>query len=304
MPVVKKNVNLNLQQLIRWKENPTVNPKTGKTIKINGPVYNEIQKRYDKYMEPYSKAECDRWFTDKNINPKTGKNIKTGLVVYERVRTACEPYLEQTDEKRLQINENEYNENIEEQYEEDLKRIPFYKKLYSKCTSCAIRLKDNIITNLGCSNTMCMVKGCPWNGSFGINLTRIPISIKIFVLKVILKFIHPDRCCCMCLGHLLMIFSFICFKIQESRIDRLTRDSIKIQTIINKIESSINLDKDVSIMISSTANEQITGYLKNKLFNIKQGYYDIIKYIYNYANINKEKFSEGIQLLNDQLEIP
>ena len=150
MSFIKKSVNLNYQQLLRWREQPSINPKTGKSIKIDGPTYKEIQKRYDKFMEKYTEEECRQWINDRTINPKTNRKIKEGKVVYERIRNSCEQLAPEPSIKLISNKEKEYIEDVEEELIHDINSIPIYIRLFKSCKSCAVSLSNNLITSLGC----------------------------------------------------------------------------------------------------------------------------------------------------------
>lgn len=40
------STNLTYEQYLRWEANPTVNPKTGRSIEVDGPTYNKIKEGY------------------------------------------------------------------------------------------------------------------------------------------------------------------------------------------------------------------------------------------------------------------
>jgi hypothetical protein len=81
-----------------WNSNKNINPITKRSIKPNGPVYNNFEKNCNKLgndkkikdIKKGSKNICDEWLNNPNINPETGKAIKKNGPVYKRLLKECE----------------------------------------------------------------------------------------------------------------------------------------------------------------------------------------------------------------------
>ncbi len=83
-----KNNHLTIEELVQWRANPLVNPKTGKSIKESGGTYQIIDSVYKK-----NKSQVDAIINNKvasqvvnnnhdvNANPKSNTNTITPLVV-------------------------------------------------------------------------------------------------------------------------------------------------------------------------------------------------------------------------------
>jgi len=85
-----------------WRNNPSINPKTGRKIKIGGKVYNELKKECEqsstnrdslrvrcKSRNTLSPLTCAEWRKNPNLNPKTGRKIKINGDVYNRFKKHC-----------------------------------------------------------------------------------------------------------------------------------------------------------------------------------------------------------------------
>jgi len=94
---------LNKKLCDEWNLNKNINPITKRTIKSNGPVYNNIEKNCNKIdgtdVKLANKKKtgkkgiiniCEEWYKNKNVNPETGKSIKTNGPVYKRLLKLCE----------------------------------------------------------------------------------------------------------------------------------------------------------------------------------------------------------------------
>jgi len=86
-----------------WNLNKNINPITKRTIKSNGPVYNNIEKKCNRFNRDDNRVRnnrkiekkgiiniCDEWFSNPNVNPETGKAIKTNGPVYKKLSKLCE----------------------------------------------------------------------------------------------------------------------------------------------------------------------------------------------------------------------
>jgi len=93
---------LNKKLCDEWNLNKNINPITKRTIKSNGPVYNNIGKNCNKIdgidVKVANKKTgkkgiiniCEEWYKNKNVNPETGKTIKTNGPVYKKLLKLCE----------------------------------------------------------------------------------------------------------------------------------------------------------------------------------------------------------------------
>jgi hypothetical protein len=86
-----------------WNSNKNINPITKRTIKSDGPVYNNIEKKCNKLNGSDVKVAnkkktgkkgiiniCDEWLNNPNVNPETGKSIKKNGPVYKKLLKLCE----------------------------------------------------------------------------------------------------------------------------------------------------------------------------------------------------------------------
>lgn len=90
--------NLNKRLCDEWNLNKNINPITKRNIKINGPVYNNLEKncsnignvRNSRDKKKESLNICDEWFKNPNINPETKKSIKKNGQVYKKLLKLCD----------------------------------------------------------------------------------------------------------------------------------------------------------------------------------------------------------------------
>lgn len=260
---------LNLQQLLKWQINKTVNPKTGRTITINGPTYLKLQKQLDKMLKDssYTPEECHKWETaSRLINPKTQKSITKNGLVYERIRNVCEP-LEIINTHDTDRHYDDFMDRVKEEELQLYSKQSLHNKIISSvisgCKNCIYKTINTAFTYIGCGhNIKCMVKGCPWNGRIGINIKFIPKAMRDFFLEIVIKFIHPDRCCCVCIGHLLMITFYIGSKIISSNMMSTdTKNTIILQHSVDIIESAIDDSKALDKLMAIQANKELTKLL-------------------------------------------
>jgi hypothetical protein len=93
---------LNKKLCDEWNSNKNINPITKRSIKENGPVYNNIEKNCNKIDGTDVKIAnkktgkkgiiniCEQWLNNPNVNPETGKSIKKNGPVYKRLLKLCE----------------------------------------------------------------------------------------------------------------------------------------------------------------------------------------------------------------------
>jgi len=98
--------NLNKRLCDEWNLNKSINPITKRNIKINGPVYNNLEKNCNNIGNVKNSRDkkkeslniCDEWFKNPNINPETKKSIKKNGQVYKKLFKLC-------DEKKVKSSE-------------------------------------------------------------------------------------------------------------------------------------------------------------------------------------------------------
>lgn len=69
-----------------FKENPEINPLTGKKIRIGGPTYNELVQLCDLNT---TLEKCDQFKSNPTKNPFTGRTIQVGSNSYNQVVKTC-----------------------------------------------------------------------------------------------------------------------------------------------------------------------------------------------------------------------
>jgi len=257
---------LSLQQYLLWNQNKDINPKTGKKIKKDGPVYREIEAGWNKLQSSnnFTKSECIEWIDNKLVNPKTQKKITKGGFVYEMIRNKCELYdidksgkfykdiidyssneSDESDNDMCVVSESDNDESDEEECKENKKPI--------KCIS----KKQALPLSFVCHGEMCMMKGCAWNGKYGVNFTLFP---KWFIKSISLFFpyLNTQRCCCFCFGHLILFLSFVGNKAATSCAPRDVKDITKVQITIDKLESiEGNISDNAKKVFIQEANNEI-----------------------------------------------
>ena len=83
----------------KWKQNRSINPRTKRLIKENGPVYKKLQrkctpeelKRRPRQPPRVVSNVCEKWLQNKLVNPKTGKTIKMNGPTYKKLLQECGP---------------------------------------------------------------------------------------------------------------------------------------------------------------------------------------------------------------------
>ena len=251
---------LSLQQYLLWNTNREFNPKTGRKIKINGPIYLEIESGWNKLQENsnFSIQECKEWLSNKLVNPKTGKRITEGGFVYETIRNKCE--LLDIDKSNKLYNsivesDSSYSDSSDNDDAPSISDNELEPIEESKISS-----PKKLPLSITCRDQKCMMKGCAWNGSYGINFSSFP---KLFIKSISLFFPHlnPRRCCCFCFGHMILFLSFIGTKSASSCIPKNVKELSKIQLTIDKLESvegTLN-DKTKKIFITEANIEMTKG---------------------------------------------
>ena len=71
-----KNNHLTIDELVQWKVNPLINPKTGKSIKVNGGTYQLIDSIYKK-----NKSEVDKIINQKVASSSTIKKDESNTCI-------------------------------------------------------------------------------------------------------------------------------------------------------------------------------------------------------------------------------
>jgi serine/threonine protein kinase len=85
------NLDLYSPKCLKWRNNPVVNPTTGKKIKIRGPTYQKLEKECGPAVPQPATAEpnCDEWITNPSRNPKTGRAISPRGKIYQWYQKNC-----------------------------------------------------------------------------------------------------------------------------------------------------------------------------------------------------------------------
>jgi len=233
---------LNYEQYLRWNENKGINPKTGRDITIGGPVYLKIEEGWNKIQQSrdYSQYECKEWIGNRLVNPKTRKIIKDSGVTYETIRSICEKYAPIEDIEEL----------AEERLEKESTRRSYACKMLGFC-----KKGLDYVSDFGCIGQPCMMKECPWRGRLGLNFTILPKGITK-TASLFFPFLS-DRCCCFCLGHMILFMTLILNSYVMVFAPKDVRDVVKIQNTVNKINGSVDLDKALTDSIRKEANSEI-----------------------------------------------
>ena len=78
----------------QWLATPSVNPYTGRTIKIDGPTYKKLHvecNRSRSRSRSRSKNHCESWFENPLVNPATGRAIKRDGPTFKLLQRNCGP---------------------------------------------------------------------------------------------------------------------------------------------------------------------------------------------------------------------
>lgn len=120
-----KNNHLTIDELIQWKANPLVNPKTGKTIKANGGTYQIIESVYIKY-----KTQVDEITNNKvasqvvNHNPVINNDSIVDII---KIKESILNSIDDRDPISMNIFWKEVNGNKQIEYpEESFGQLVFY----------------------------------------------------------------------------------------------------------------------------------------------------------------------------------
>jgi len=165
-----------------WRKNPSINPKTGRKIKIDGKVYNELKKKCEQSStsrDSKSRNTCAEWKENPNINPLTGRKIKIGGSVYNKLKKQC-------DENNTVIScKNDYA----------------FSKRISSATFNIIKRVGNIFPEYTYINGIISTKPYEYTvGSYKEKYNRIPNVIKNAIASVVdrlhdLDVFHGDLHC-------------------------------------------------------------------------------------------------------------
>ena len=68
-----------------WLLNRTVNPRSGRKIKVGGPTYRQLEQECS---NPSSKP-CEEWLLNRTVNPRSGRKIKVGGPTYRQLEQEC-----------------------------------------------------------------------------------------------------------------------------------------------------------------------------------------------------------------------
>ena len=69
----------------QWHTNKTINPRTGRTIKVGSPLYKKLERECDTIVRKAHTSICDEWRINKTINPRTGRTIKVKSPLYNKL---------------------------------------------------------------------------------------------------------------------------------------------------------------------------------------------------------------------------
>ncbi|MDD4930664.1 MAG: hypothetical protein PHG66_00725 [Candidatus Colwellbacteria bacterium] len=261
---------LSLQQYLLWNQNKDVNPKTGRKIKIDGPVYQEIEAGWKKLQESndFTKSECLDWLDNKLVNPKTRKKIKEGGFVYEMIRNKCELYdVSKSDNKFYDdIIDGSRGSGCSGSDSESVSESDSESEMEERKESKPSCVKSKQPLSLVCKGEMCMMKGCVWNGKYGVNFTLFP---KWFIKSISLFFpyLNTQRCCCFCFGHLILFLSFIGNKSATSCIPKEMKELTKVQMTIDRLESvEGSISENAKKVFIKEANTEMTKGVTNAVF--------------------------------------
>ena len=97
-----------------WLLNRTVNPRSGRKIKVGGPTYRQLEQECSNPTTPEPKTtireasttfttprgptrgrnamtrlECEEWMLDRTVNPRSGRKIKVGGPTYRQLEQDC-----------------------------------------------------------------------------------------------------------------------------------------------------------------------------------------------------------------------
>ena len=91
----------------QWFLDKSINPRTGRQIKIGGPIYRDLERecndsgvprvpqvpRVPENLDyaPRLSRVCQQWLLNKSINPRTGRQIKIGGPIYRDLERECKP---------------------------------------------------------------------------------------------------------------------------------------------------------------------------------------------------------------------
>lgn len=277
------SINLSLQQYLLWNQNKLINPKTNREIKEDGPTYQKIKEGWEKLQRDndFTENECLEWIKNKTLNPKTKRTIKKGQLKYETIRNKCEIYDDEIEGKEFLLN------IVNDKKDCGNKKSP-------QCNS----ISKNPLS-LICHGETCMMKGCPWDGKYGINFSLFP---KVFIIgiKLFFPYLNTERCCCFCFGHLVVFMSFVGHKTATSCLPKSVKDIMKTQTTIDRLQAiESDVDKFVNKVFINEANVQLTKYTVS---TFKDGLPVLNDLLYEIKENTSTVFSSIISGLSDAIE--
>ena len=147
---------------LAWKENQLINPLTGRSIKKNGPTYNNLKKHCDTFLNDdkisisnissssssssnnisalklnkLNREYCLNWEKNKTINPITLKTIKKDSIGYNKIDEECKKLL-------IPINVIDVIENERERLDNFEILNNYIKKINLKHKSNCIKYKED-----------------------------------------------------------------------------------------------------------------------------------------------------------------
>ena len=71
-----------------FRTDPSVNPRTGRKIKIGGPVYAKLARECGTATTTNT-TNCDAWKTNPEYNPRTGRKISRTGTVFKKLQQRC-----------------------------------------------------------------------------------------------------------------------------------------------------------------------------------------------------------------------
>ncbi len=116
------NNPLTLNELVQWKQNPLINPKTGKLIKANGTTYQRINSIYNK-----NKKQVDLLINNLQTNQTNLVNIIDTANTNNLIKTKILNCVDDRDPISMNIYWSELNNEKQIKYpEENFSQLVFY----------------------------------------------------------------------------------------------------------------------------------------------------------------------------------
>lgn len=108
---LRSDQELTLEHCLRFRNDPTVNPLTGRTISTNGRIYEELQLRCNELENRYSKSKSSIRSTDSSLDETqlhtscitllSDTNNPTFHRFTNKLKKICHQHLEKCDQRRL-----------------------------------------------------------------------------------------------------------------------------------------------------------------------------------------------------------